>query len=67
MKEPLIGSRTYLKPPWMQRHVGNRLSVLIRPALLSKLSVRGRWHTTPVALLDHNGERYLISYRGASD
>ena len=66
----MISSR-YIKPPFMQRHVGNRMSVLFRPALLSKLSVRGRrsgrWHTTPVAVLDHDGERYLVSYRGASD
>ena len=55
----------------MQRHVGNRMSVLFRPSLISKLSVRGRrsghWHTTPVAVLEHDGERYLVSYRGASD
>jgi deazaflavin-dependent oxidoreductase (nitroreductase family) len=55
----------------MQRHVGNRMSVLFRPSLISKLSVRGRrsgrWYTTPVAVLEHNGERYLVSYRGASD
>lgn len=61
----------YIKPPFMQRHVGNRMSVFFRPSLLSKLSVRGRrsgrWHTTPVAVLDHDGERYLVSYRGASD
>ena len=66
-----MGSRKYLKPPWMQRHIGNRMSVLFRPSMLSKLSVRGRrtgrWHTTPVAVLDHEGQRYLISYRGASD
>jgi deazaflavin-dependent oxidoreductase (nitroreductase family) len=47
------------------------MSVLFRPSLISKLSVRGRrsgrWHTTPVAVLEHNGERYLVSYRGASD
>ena len=64
-------TRRYIKPPFMQRHVGNRMSVLFRPSLLSKLSVRGRrsgeWHTTPVAVLDHDGERYLVSYRGASD
>ena len=64
-------TRPYIKPPFMQRHVGNRMSVLFRPSLLSKLSVRGRrsgrWHTTPVAVLDHNDERYLVSYRGASD
>ena len=61
----------YLPPPWMQRHVGNRMSVLFRPSMISKLSVRGRrtgiWHTTPVAVLEHDGDRYLISYRGASD
>ena len=66
----MITSR-YIKPPFMQRHVGNRISVLFRPSLLSKLSVRGRrsgrWHTTPVAVLEHDGERYLVSYRGASD
>ncbi|MFL6243142.1 MAG: nitroreductase/quinone reductase family protein, partial [Acidimicrobiia bacterium] len=51
--------------------VGNRMSVLFRASLLSKLSVRGRrsgrWHTTPVAVLDHDGGRYLVSYRAASD
>ena len=61
----------YLKPPWMQRHVGNRLAPLFQPSLLSKLSVpgrsSGRWHTTPVAVLEHEGERYLVSYRGQSD
>jgi len=71
MKEPVMASRRYLKPPWMQRHVGNRLSVLFRPSMIAKLSVRGRrsgqWHTTPVAMLDHDGQRYLVSYRGASD
>ncbi|HEY3718490.1 MAG TPA: nitroreductase/quinone reductase family protein [Jatrophihabitantaceae bacterium] len=60
----------YLKPPWMQRHVGNRLAPLFQPSLLSRLSVPGRssgqWHTTPVAVLDHEGQRYLVSYRGES-
>jgi len=55
----------------MQRHIGNRLSVLFQPSLISKLSVRGRrsgqWRTTPVAVLHHDGRRYLVSYRGASD
>ena len=64
-------SRRYLKPPRMQRHVGNRMAPLFRPSLISKLSVRGRrtgrWHTVPVAVLEHKGERYLVSYRGESD
>jgi deazaflavin-dependent oxidoreductase (nitroreductase family) len=66
-----MSTRTYLRPPWRQRHIGNRLAPVFQRKLLSKLSVRGRrserWHTVPVAVLDHQGERYLVSYRGASD
>ena len=66
-----MAERRYLKPPWGQRHIANRLVPLFQPSMISKLSVRGRrsgrWHTTPVAVLEHDGERYLISYRGASD
>jgi deazaflavin-dependent oxidoreductase (nitroreductase family) len=55
----------------MQRNVGNRLAPLFRGGLISKLSVRGRrsgrWHTVPVVVLEHEGERYLVSYRGESD
>jgi hypothetical protein len=55
----------------MQRNVANRLVPLFRPSIVSKLSVpgrrTGRWHTLPVAVLDHEGERYLVSYRGESD
>lgn len=61
----------YLKPPWMPRHVGNRLAPLFQPALVSKLSVRGRqsgrWHSVPIVVMEHDGERYLVSYRGESD
>jgi deazaflavin-dependent oxidoreductase (nitroreductase family) len=61
----------YLRPPWMQRFVGNRIAPLFQPSLLSKLSVPGRrtgqWHTTPVAVLDYEGARYLVSYRGESN
>ena len=66
-----MSDRRYLKPSWMQRHVGNRLAPLFNRSLLSKLSVRGRrsggWHTVPVAVLEHEGERYLVSYRGESE
>jgi deazaflavin-dependent oxidoreductase (nitroreductase family) len=66
-----MSDRRYLKPPWMQRHVGNRLAPLFRPSIVSRLSVEGRRtgriQTTPVAVLDHDGERYLVSYRGESD
>lgn len=61
----------YLKPPWMQRHVGNRIAPIFQRDILSKLSVPGRrtgaWHTTPVAVLEQDGTRYLVSYRGESD
>jgi hypothetical protein len=61
----LVRDRRYLKPPWMRRHVGNRIAPLFRPSLLWKLSVpgrrSGRWHTLPIAVLDHHGERYLVS------
>jgi hypothetical protein len=64
-------SRRYLKPPWMQKNVGNRLAPLFRPSLVWKLSVpgrrSGRWHTWPIVVLDHDGERYLVSIRGESD
>jgi deazaflavin-dependent oxidoreductase (nitroreductase family) len=66
-----MSERRFLRPSWGQRHIGNRLAPLFQRSLLSKLSVRGRksgrWRTTPVAVLDYEGERYLISYRGASD
>jgi deazaflavin-dependent oxidoreductase (nitroreductase family) len=62
---------SYLKPPWIQRNVGNRLAPLFQPSIVWKLTVRGRrsgeWHTIPVAVLDYEGERYLVSYRGESD
>jgi deazaflavin-dependent oxidoreductase (nitroreductase family) len=69
-QEPTTGRR-YLRPSWGQRHIGNRLAPLFQRSMLSKLSVMGRrsgrWRTTPVAVLHHEGERYLISYRGESE
>jgi deazaflavin-dependent oxidoreductase (nitroreductase family) len=63
--------RRYRRPPWFQRHVGNRLAPLFNRSVLSKLSVpgrrSGRWRTTPVAVRDYKGERYLVSYRGESE
>jgi deazaflavin-dependent oxidoreductase (nitroreductase family) len=55
----------------MQRHVGNRLSVLFRPSMILRLSVAGRHtgrtRTVPVVVLHHNGARYLVSVHGDSD
>ncbi|CAM5573296.1 nitroreductase family deazaflavin-dependent oxidoreductase [Streptomyces canus] len=64
-------ARVYLKPPWMQRHLANRLVPLFQRSMISRLTVKGRRsgreRTVPVAVLDHEGERYLVSYRGLSD
>ena len=61
----------YLKPPWVQRQIGNRLAPRFRPELIARLSVQGRrtgrWHSVPIVVLEHDHERYLVSYRGASD
>lgn len=66
-----MNHRRYLKPPWLQRKVGNRLAPLFQPSLVCKLSVpgrrSGRWHTLPIVVLGHNGDRYLVSVRGESD
>ena len=64
-------SAPYLPPPWMQRHIGNRMSVLFRPSLVIRLTVPGRVtgnpQTVPIVVLEHNGDRYLVSYRGESE
>lgn len=66
-----MSGRRYLKPPWGQRQIANRLVPLLRPSIVSRLTVpgrrTGRSQTVPVAVLEHAGERYLVSYRGESD
>jgi len=66
-----MSERRYLKPPWGQRNIANRLVPLFRPSLVQRLTVQGRRtgrpHAVPVAVLEHGGERYLVSYRGESD
>ena len=66
-----MNARRYLKPGWMQRKVGNALAPLVRPALVWKLTVparrSGRERVVPVAVLEHDGDRYLVSVYGASD
>jgi deazaflavin-dependent oxidoreductase (nitroreductase family) len=66
-----VSERRYLQPTWMQRQVGNRLAPLFRRSLIAKLSVpgrrSGRRQTVPLVILEHGGERYLVSYRGESD
>jgi len=66
-------SRRYVRPNWLTTNVFNRLVALLTRAGLSVygsriLAIRGRrsgeWRTTPVNLLVHRGERYLVAPRG---
>lgn len=61
----------YLRPPWGARVIGNRMARLFARSVLSTLSVRGRksgqWRKVPVAVLERDGERYLIAPRGQTD
>jgi EmrB/QacA subfamily drug resistance transporter len=64
-------TRRYLRPPWMARHVGNRLAPLFRRGMIWHLSVAGRRssrvHEVPMVLLEAGGERYLVAARGHTD
>jgi deazaflavin-dependent oxidoreductase (nitroreductase family) len=63
----------YQPPGWFTRHVFNRAVKLLTRFGISmlgsrELAVRGRktgeWRTTPVNLLVHDGDRYLVAPRG---
>lgn len=63
-------ARVYRKPPWAARTIGARMAARFNPQV-SRLSVRGRttsrWRTVSVAVLDHDGERYLLAPAGDTD
>ena len=65
----------YVRPGWFTRHVFNpgvalltRMGISIWGSRI--LAVRGRttgqWRTTPVNLLEYEGERYLVAPRGTT-
>ena len=65
----------YDRPGWFTTNVFNRFVRFLTRRGLSvygsrELRVRGRksgeWRTTPVNLLDFNGERYLVAPRGTT-
>jgi len=60
----------YRKPPWWLKHIGNRFSPG-NAKLVARLSVPGRisgqWRTTPVVILEHDGERYLVAPGGHTE
>jgi deazaflavin-dependent oxidoreductase (nitroreductase family) len=61
---------SYRKPPWFLRAIGNRLAPLNRD-MVSILSVPGRksgqLRSTPVVVLEHEGERYLLTPYGDTE
>jgi hypothetical protein len=52
-------SKPYLRPAWPARVIGGRLARLFKPRVVALLSVPGRstgtWHSTAVAVLEHDG------------
>lgn len=63
----------YKRPGWFTKHVFNRVVAALTRAGLSVwgsriLRVRGRksgaWRATPVNVLSHDGQRYLVAPRG---
>lgn len=52
----------------MQRLVGNRLAPVFGRAVVARLTVLGRTtgtpRTTPIVVLEHDGERYLVAAYG---
>lgn len=67
----MTSTRPYVRRPWIARAVGDRLAPRFRPATVRRLSVpgrvSGRWRSTPVALLDHDGASYLVAAFGVTD
>jgi deazaflavin-dependent oxidoreductase (nitroreductase family) len=64
-------TRQYLRPPWAARVIGGRMARLFKPQVVSLVSVPGRttgtWHSTPVAVLQHGGQEYLLSAYGDTE
>jgi deazaflavin-dependent oxidoreductase (nitroreductase family) len=69
------GATRYLRPGWFTRNVFNRIVVFLTKSGISvwgsrELRVRGRtsgtWRKVPVNLLEHDGQRYLVSPRGTT-
>ena len=68
-----MAEERYVKPGWFTRHLFNPSIAFLTKMGISvwgsrELRVRGRtsgeWRTTPVNLLAHDGERYLVAPRG---
>lgn len=71
----MTDTNRYLQPGWFTRNVFNRavrrLTLMgVSVAGSRDLRVRGRssgeWRSTPVNVLTHDGERYLVAARGTT-
>lgn len=64
-------TRSYLRPPWAARVIGGRMARLFKPDIVTVLSVPGRttgtWHSTPVVVLSHGDEEYLLAAYGDTE
>ncbi len=64
-------SNAYVRPSWAARTIGGRMARLFRPSVVALLSVRGRtsgeWRSAPVAVLEHDGHRYLVAAYGNTE
>jgi deazaflavin-dependent oxidoreductase (nitroreductase family) len=65
----------YIRPDWFTKHIFNPLVAWLTRIGISVygsrvLAVRGRksgeWRTTPVNLLEYQGQRYLVAPRGVT-
>lgn len=70
-----MAEQRYVQPGWFTTHIFNRIVALLTRLGISVygsrvLAVRGRssgeWRTTPVNLLIHDHERYLVAPRGVT-
>ena len=68
-------TQRYVRPNWFTTNVWNRIVALLTRVGVSVygsrvLAVQGRstgeWRTTPVNVLTHDGERYLVAPRGVT-
>lgn len=63
--------RGYVRPPWAARAIGGRMARMFRPSIVCLLSVRGRrtgrWRSTSIAVLGHDGQRYLVAAYGDTE
>jgi deazaflavin-dependent oxidoreductase (nitroreductase family) len=64
-------TRRYVRPPWAARAIGGRMARLFKPSVVSLLSVPGRvtgqWRSVPVAVLERDGEEYLLAAYGDTE